>query len=451
MSIRSEVVKPVKNTVWSTRHKTIPARTVQLLSKSSKMDKKQAENSEKPRSSSRSSKSDRSKSTVTDTNSSQSAERSLSKKSVQHDATPSTSSSSGSKSNSAKDSGQHDRPGQPEKRPAPPRTVHNISRSRSASPIVRERSPSPKRVRHNSQDYLINELLHRIESLERQKDCSQSVADTSPQQWTDNMSDMFNLGNDDNEEGEIEDSSYDFSDLLLEGTAGTKKGQPLGDDGLKVASLFFDNDFDKSLLKPILERHCEPENCENLSAKLLNQEVFRSLPSWPKKRDIKLCNIQGSVAASATSSLRLLDTVTELCRAGQLEKASAKTLLSLACDASKLAAKAYSDVSLLRKASLKPHLDQKYQSLCERKTFGPQLFGDDLTKEIKTIDDESKVMRNIGKAPYRRFNPGFQNPKNFSARGRGQFRPHNRGQRPFKFRRGQHRGQSNQQNAQSSQ
>ena len=164
--------------------------------------------------------------------------------------------------------------------------------------------------------------------------------------------------------------------------------------------------------------------------------------------DLKLREIQIAVSASSVANLRLLDKITDLCRSGKLDSNIARSeLLPIVCDSTKILAKGYAKISATRKRFLQPLVSERYQPLCEKHTFGKALFGDDLQKEVRVIDDETKIMKSFSRPPYRYDNrQNDQQSKNYQGRGRGQFRPFNRGGRPF---RGRGRGQFRQQNRQN--
>ena len=50
------------------------------------------------------------------------------------------------------------------------------------------------------------------------------------------------------------------------------------------------------------------------------------------------------------------------------------------------------ELSYGRKMLMKPHIDQKYHLLCTRaESIGDNLFGDDISKRVKDINDAQKI------------------------------------------------------------
>ena len=280
-----------------------------------------------------------------------------------------------------------------------------INNKRSASPLMSEGK------RHKSDEgddcdqnpqlnnevlTVLNQIMTRMDGLERRMNEKQEGSSKIAHQIshdeesaTDDVSKMFDLGAD-CEEGQISDTEdVDFSSVLLEGIESEKKGKPLSDDAMKIVKNFFDKAPEAAVFKPLREKHVEPENCENLGAKDVNPEVFRCMKEPHKTLDFSVKTVQHNVASSSVASLRVIDTLTDMSRNGYVDREAAKYLLELVCDAAKLNSRAYQELSQVRKVLLKDLLSPRYRSLCFNKTFGNQLFGEDVSKSVKAIDDES--------------------------------------------------------------
>ena len=252
----------------------------------------------------------------------------------------------------------------------------------------------------------------------------------------------------------IESEQMEFDDdammsILNKGTDEAKKGKPLNKEGLHIVTDFFDKEPNTELIKEIKERYLEPENCTNLSGKSVNAEIYREINQYARTRDHGLRNIQCAVATAAVANLRLVDELSDLFKRRKIDTEIAKSLMNHVSDSTKVLSKGYSDISVFRKCLMKPHVTYKYQQLCSKRTYGNSLFGDDLGKEIKEIDEQSKIMKRFNKSnpaygsqqyrykPYsdHRFSD-YRPPKN-GMRGRGTYRPSYsqfRGRRPFRSR-----------------
>ena len=321
----------------------------------------------------------------------------------------------------------------------------------------REKSPDDRRAKKRKTSHVISEsededvnaseiraLKTRLAEFEKElkrKPVYQENSDEFEYDGQDDDYDNFSIKlsesqNDHLEEGECDDISQ-LESILTEGANTTEKGKPLAKETLKLVEHFFDKDPSMQTISAIRDRYPEPENCSNLSAKTVNPEVARGLPKHVKKRDFCLNGIQNSIATSAIANLRAIEELTKLHKEHRIKGEEANNLLKPISDSTKILSRAFADISIFRKVSMRSNVLPKYQQLCTKRTYGNLLFGEDFSKEIKHIDDESKIMRNIGRG--HGFYPAFQGyddrqPKNYYARGRGQFRPQFRGRRPFRGR-----------------
>ena len=325
------------------------------------------------------------------------------------------------------------------------RSVHDMS-----SDSEEDNCTNRKTLNLNSED--VGALVRRIEELERQNargvkskkrhddgphfsfDERDFFADDGPlnSSFIDPDDEQNESGNDLPPEVSNKEPD-DILSILNEGSEGRQKGPPLGCDSMNIVSGFFDKEPDSKVIKTIKDRYLIPENCENLSGKEVNVEIYRGLNSHIRKKDFCLKGIQNAVSTAAIANLRLIDDVSRLYKEHNINHAARNKLLQLSCDAAKVLAKGYADISVFRKFVMRPHIQQKYQQLCTKRTYGPSLFGTDLAKEVKTIDEESKIMRHLGRPQHsqsfnsqHRYHP-YQSDARFSKngaqRGRGAFRP----------------------------
>ena len=344
-------------------------------------------------------------------------------------------------------------------------------RSRSRS---RHRHNKSKKTRHDISDTdseihrereTLNRLKARIAALERYRRASpcfsfdadiQEDSDAHTYDGNDRCSSPSSMTSDRPESAIATQCGSDALSVLAEGAEGSVKGPPLGEEPMILVKSFFEKEPETGMFKTIIERYPEPDNAAILSSKNLNSEIYRNINKFTKTRDLKARSIQSGITTACIANLRLVDELTKLHKLGKLKDDKFKSLLQLASDSTKLMAKSSSDLSLFRKSLLRPHVQPKYQMLCGTRTAGPTLFGSDLAKEVKAIDDESKIMRQLNK-PQNAYHQRFDRSgsKNWQARGRGYFRPQygqNRGkQRQFRGRNKVHTSTSQPPNNQSAQ
>ena len=293
---------------------------------------------------------------------------------------------------------------------------------------------SKKRSKHDISDSesdhssrrTIKELKSRLKALERQRGNSPAFSFNPSNYQNSNYSDDERFGATDNLSDHDE---ADFASILNEGIDGAKKGPILKKEAMALVSKVFDKEPENAMVKSIKDKYLDPENCENLSGKTVNAEIYRNLPAYMKKKDFCLKGIQGAIATASTANLRLIDELASMKARGIITNEVANSLYQYACDSTKMLAKGYSDISVYRKFALKSQVQPSYQQLCAKRTFGSMLFGNDLAKEVKNIAEESKIMRQFNKVPpqpvyAQRYHPyADRNSKNGQYRGRGNFRP----------------------------
>ena len=355
------------------------------------------------------------------------------------------------------------------------------SPTRSRHRSYHEVSPSPT----GDQQESIRELTERIAFLENRR------ANTSPA-FTFDCDEFLRAKNDFDEcsrssydrssrcaeEPDIDsrgsvhsDANDDFLKIMNEGTEGAQKGAPLSADALSFVSKLFEHELDPQAVKDIKERYLTPENGEMLTGKSINVEIYRQLEPNIKKRDFLTKGIQSSMATASIANIRLIEMLSTLRKQGEIKLDVAKSLLKFACDSTKVLSKGFSDLSVYRKGTLRPHVQPKYQQLCSKRTYGNMLFGDDLSKEVKAIDEESKIMRHFARSQttgnfghQQSFNQSHRYgqtsayghryqpySKNGQQRGRGSFRPQFNQYRGKKPNRGRGRPMAQPQNQSASQ
>ena len=98
----------------------------------------------------------------------------------------------------------------------------------------------------------------------------------------------------------------------------------------------------------------------------------------------------------------------------------------LARDAFQLLAYYHRDLTNLRRQYIKPAINEKYQLLCHDSTpLTENLIGDELDKQLKTLDEKHKLTKNISKKPANSHNRSSQNRyRGYKRDSRGNVRNH---------------------------
>lgn len=135
-----------------------------------------------------------------------------------------------------------------------------------------------------------------------------------------------------------------------------------------------------------------PDNCSSLGAPLVNTEVWKVMDKRSKTNDRDLANIQNMLATSMVPLFQLSKVIKPVIKNDK----SAKQLMSQAMT---LIGQAQYQLSIKRRYQLRPNLNRRYTNLCSAGTpISSMLFGDDISKEVKTCDTGI----NLGKDNFKR-------------------------------------------------
>ena len=210
----------------------------------------------------------------------------------------------------------------------------------------------------------------------------------------------------------------DLDAIISEGVHKEIKGAPWDAKSKEVVDNWFTQDCDSEYIKKLKERYAEPENVEQLSGKDMNPEVYRNLPEHIKQRDFWMKSVQTNISTSAVASFRALDLVLQ--NKQNMKPELVSTLCKHITSATKLIAKASSDITVIRKQHMRFHIHPKYRPLCNKRTYDKQLFGDNFAATLKETDESNKIVSNIRKERFDPYHNNQQRSRGFlQSRGRG--------------------------------
>lgn len=156
----------------------------------------------------------------------------------------------------------------------------------------------------------------------------------------------------------------------------------------------------------ILNTYKLPSNCENLSAPLVNSEIWSEINRKAQTYDKSFQDIQTLIGMGMIPIIKLVS----LLKSKMSEEAQ-----KLVSDSMVLLGQAQFNLSVRRRYMIRPFIKKRYASLCNIATpVTSKLFGDDLNKEIKKCDTSISVARDQY-APF----GGFRGHGRGRARGRG--------------------------------
>ena len=170
-----------------------------------------------------------------------------------------------------------------------------------------------------------------------------------------------------------------------------------------VNSVFRDGVSDEKMKKLIKETD-RPVNCEALTKTRVNALVWGLLTPYTKSVDDKLKYMQEGVIKASVIMTKLLDKSSDrLC----------KEELESGADALGLLGQVNKMINIRRRTIHKTDLNKEYHHLCSpSNTFTDMLYGDDVSKDVKDIQDMNRVGTKIRVGPNYPMNPNI-------SRGRG--------------------------------
>lgn len=141
--------------------------------------------------------------------------------------------------------------------------------------------------------------------------------------------------------------------------------------------------------RKLLDKYDRPANCQFLDVPKVAKTIWTSKQTGKEVKDADK-SLQRTQLYMTKGLIPLVQIMNKTLEA---ETEEAEEIFELALDSFKLLSQSHRDLSTQRKKLLTPAISSKYRSLCTDSTpiTPTQLFGDDLTQQIKDIDESSKL------------------------------------------------------------
>jgi len=153
---------------------------------------------------------------------------------------------------------------------------------------------------------------------------------------------------------------------------------------------------DEKVISELFSSIKQPGNCTALSQVVVNPCIWEKLSQDGRNVDSKLQKVQLALIKGSTEVARMYDVLLTMARNGSEDAKVAlehgnKALLSLGT--------ANVDLVQRRREAMKPSFDTEYAHLFHQNTpFTSSLFGDELSKQIKEITEDNKLLNNVVKS-----------------------------------------------------
>lgn len=161
--------------------------------------------------------------------------------------------------------------------------------------------------------------------------------------------------------------------------------------------------FSNSASKDLMNKYNTPENCEWVRVPLINSELWNSdnLQEEYRANDKLFYKNQKLVTKAMLPVIQIMDKC--------LKQDTDNEIFELACDSFQMLAYAHRDCSNIRRHMLKPAVSKPYRKLCTPSTpVTENLFGDDLHKQIKDLNETKKFTHNLSTQKNKRKSYSYQ-------------------------------------------
>ena len=181
-------------------------------------------------------------------------------------------------------------------------------------------------------------------------------------------------------------------------------GGPVEETIAQSANYLLTHQLEQKVLDETAAKYPLPSNCQAVDTPKVNPIIWDNLPTHTKTRDLKLQRIQKSLTRGLNAFIHTLssETLTE----------PQQDVLAMLCNTN-------FELNCVRKDLIKPDLNARYTHLCKPENpVTKLLFGDNLSKKVKDMNDEQKATAGVMKGqrkpqasfqyhPYKTYKPSM--------------------------------------------
>ena len=143
-----------------------------------------------------------------------------------------------------------------------------------------------------------------------------------------------------------------------------------------------------------LKKYPTPTNCDALTRVTVNKLIWEKMTPNARSYDVKMQKVQTNIIAGIAAVVKAVDQLLDIPNVSQ-------DMIKILMDSVALFATANKEVNLRRREHIKPELNQTYKHLCSNSLpITAELFGDDVSKQVKELTEVNRVGRRITGRPY---------------------------------------------------
>ena len=217
-----------------------------------------------------------------------------------------------------------------------------------------------------------------------------------------------------------------------------KTGPQIDPNLATIVNEVWQNPLEKDTFVKKLEGYHRPENCQDLTVKRCNEEIWKhkSLQPYTRQKVLKDQRKQTSIMKGAIAIANIANNLIDLKKDQDMSKKDLKKslnpLIHQCTDALAFISNANANIDQSRRENLISAFDNSYLELSKNVPKESQyLFGDDLTKRISTISANKKLIQ--GKFSFSNYNSSStfsKNLKRFPQNPGSRFSGYKQGQQP---------------------
>ena len=224
---------------------------------------------------------------------------------------------------------------------------------------------------------------------------------------------------------ENDDAADDILEALRQELNNEDIGEPVRKDIAELVQSLMKSGLPEEKLKEKMGTYARPENVPSLVPVKVNGPIWESLKPEARSMDLKMQKTHASLIKSITAATQAAST---LRNTGQLN-GTMRGVLKNILDSIVFNCQALRELNQRRKELLKPSINKNFAHLCSASIpVTDELFGSDLSKQIKDLSETNKISNQIRSRGQGRGRGRAPRRSSFLGRGahRGSFNP-NRG------------------------
>lgn len=192
-------------------------------------------------------------------------------------------------------------------------------------------------------------------------------------------------------------------------------GPNVNDSVASVVRKLLEKPASEQALKHKLDKIKRPANCDALQTPKLNSEIWGMLKSGSRSKEIRLHRMQNKIVKATTQIAMVISSITDESLGKKARPVDVKTLITNLFGVVGILGSAIQDTSQQRKEEIRWVLPKKFKAMCSaQQPVTSKLFGDDLAKVVKDLNETNRLSQNLMDKP----SYNFKGQSKFASKGK---------------------------------